>query len=260
MGSAITAENLSFAYHTGEPLVLQGMSLKIPARKITAILGPNGTGKTTLLHLLLGLLKPDRGRIMIQGKTHSEYTRRERSQLIGLVPQFESIPFNFTVLEYVLLGRSPYLKPFQTPEKTDLRIAAETLVSLGIEKLGRKPVTELSGGERQLVHLARVLVQRTEILLLDEPTSHLDLENQNRILTLLRGLASQGITIVLTTHDPNVAIFAAENFVMVNEGRIFCEGDLDSVMTPENLSSMYNAPIRVERANGHTMVVMDKNG
>jgi iron complex transport system ATP-binding protein len=260
MESAITVENISFRYHRGDAPVLQGMTLDIPGQKITAILGPNGTGKTTLLYLLLGLLKPDRGQIMVQGRSHGEYTRRKLSQMMGLVSQFESIPFNFTVLEYVLLGRSPYLGPFQMPGARDMQIATETLASLGIVKLAGKPVTELSGGERQLVHLARALAQRTEILLLDEPTSHLDLENQNRILTLLTKLASQRITIVLTTHDPNVAIYAAENFVLVNEGQIFSEGDLDTVMTPENLSSMYNAPIRVERANGHTMVVMDKNG
>jgi iron complex transport system ATP-binding protein len=182
------------------------------------------------------------------------------SQIMGLVPQFESIPFNFTVLEYILLGRSPYLKPFQSPGREDLQIANEALTSMGIEGLAGKPVAELSGGERQLVHLARVLAQRTKILLLDEPTAHLDLENQNRILNLLVELAEQGITIVLTTHDPNVAIYAAENFVLVNEGRIFIEGGMDSVITPDNLSTMYNVPIHVENADGHTMVVMDKNG
>ncbi len=260
MDKAIAAKAISFGYHEGDSPVLQELSLDIPARKITAILGPNGTGKTTLLHLLLGLLKPDQGEITVQGKKHGVYSRRELSRMMGLVAQFESIPFNFTVLEYVLLGRSPYLKPFQTPGEKDLQIAMETLESLGILKLAEKPVTELSGGERQLVHLARVLAQHTKILLLDEPTAHLDLENQNRILTMLKDLALRGISIVLTTHDPNVAIFVAEYFVLVKEGRIFCEGDLDSVITPENLSTMYNAPIRVEHANGHTMVVMDKNG
>ncbi|MBS3751510.1 MAG: ABC transporter ATP-binding protein [Anaerolineales bacterium] len=257
---AIAAKDVSFAYHQDGIRVLRDISLDIPAQKITAILGPNGTGKTTLLHLMLGLLKPGSGEVLIFGKHHGAYSRREMSQIMGLVPQFESIPFNFTVLEYILLGRSPYLKPFQSPGKEDLQISEEALTSMGIVGLAGKPVSELSGGERQLVHLARVLAQRTKILLLDEPTAHLDLENQNRILNLLVGLAEQGITIVLTTHDPNVAIYAAENFVLVNEGRIFFEGDLDTVITPENLSTMYNVPIHVENADGHTMVVMDKNG
>lgn len=259
MESAISTRGLSFRYDKAGQQVLDDIDLDIPSQQVTALLGPNGTGKTTLLHLMLGLIKPDQGQITIKGREHRAYSRREMAQLMGLVPQFEDIPFNFTVLEYILLGRSPYLRPFQTPGEKDLRIAEASLETLGISALRDKPVTEMSGGERRLVHLARALVQRTNILLLDEPTAHLDLENQRRILTLLVELASQGITVLLTTHDPNIAIYAADYFVLVNGGQVFVEGDLEKVITPENLSTLYNAPIRVERLNGHTMVSMEKN-
>ncbi len=258
MDKILSLENIHFRYYPDAPNVLTDLSLDIPAGKVTAILGPNGTGKTTLLHILLGLLKPFKGQVKISGKSHREYSRQDLSQMIGLVPQFESIPFNFSVFEYVLLGRSPYLKPFQLPGESDIRITEEALESAGIKHLAEKPVTEISGGERQLVHISRVFTQQTRILLLDEPTAHLDLENQNRILKLLKQMSTRGKTSVLTTHDPNAAIFAADYFVLMDQGKIAAQGDLDQVITVENLSMIYRTPIRVEQTNGYTMVVMDK--
>jgi len=259
MDKILSLENIHFRYYPDAPNVLTDLSLNIPAGKVTAILGPNGTGKTTLLHILLGLLKPFQGNVKVSGKSHREYSRQDLSQMIGLVPQFESIPFNFSVFEYVLLGRSPYLKPFQLPGEEDVRITEDALESVGIQHLAEKPVTEISGGERQLVHISRVLTQQTRILLLDEPTAHLDLENQNRILKLLKQMSTRGKTAVLTTHDPNAAIFAADYFVLMNRGNIAAEGDLSQVITAENLSTIYRTPIRVEQTNGYTMVAMDKN-
>jgi len=259
MDKILSLENINFRYYPDDPNVLSNLSLEIPAGKVTAILGPNGTGKTTLLHILLGLLKPLKGVVKVSGKSHKQYSRRELSQMIGLVPQFESIPFNFSVFEYVLLGRSPYLKPLQLPGSEDVRITEEALLAAGIDHLSNKPVNEISGGERQLVHISRVLTQQTQILLLDEPTAHLDLENQNRILSLLKQMSFLGNTAVLTTHDPNAAIFAADYFVLMNRGKIAAQGNLDTVITAENLSMIYRTPIRVEQTNGYTMVVMDKH-
>jgi iron complex transport system ATP-binding protein len=259
MDKILTLDGIQFSYGPEDPVVLADLSLEIPAGKVTAILGPNGTGKTTMLHLLLGLLKPAQGSVKVSGRTHKEYSKRELSQMIGLVPQFETIPFNFSVIEYVLLGRSPYLNPFQLPGDQDLEISYNALKKAGISHLAEKPVTEISGGERQLVHISRVLTQQTRILLLDEPTAHLDLENQNRILTLLKQMAAQGATAVFTTHDPNAAIFAADHFVLMNKGDIAAEGNLNEVITSQNLSLIYRTPVRVEEVNGYTMVVMDKN-
>lgn len=258
MDKIIGLERVCFRYAAQDPAVLTDLDLEIPGGRITAILGPNGTGKTTLLHLILGLLKPERGTIRIAGKAHREFSRQALSQLIGLVPQFENAPFNFTVFEYVLLGRSPHLRPFQLPGKGDLEIAEQALEQAGIEKLAHKPVNEISGGERQLVNISRALAQQTRILLLDEPTAHLDLENQSRILNLLKGMSARGITAVWTTHDPNAAIFAADRFVLMKEGRISAQGGLEEVITPQNLSRIYRTPIRVEKTNGYTMVVMDQ--
>ena len=258
MDRILSLKDVQFQYGLENPLVLDKLSLNIPSGKITAILGPNGTGKTTMLHLMLGLLKPSSGQIEIGGKPHGGYSRRDLSQMIGLVPQFESIPFNFTVFEYVLLGRSPYLNPFQQPGDEDHEIACNALEAAGILNLAEKPVMEISGGERQLVQIARVFTQGTPIMLLDEPTAHLDLQNQNRILTLLRKLAAGGSTAVLTTHDPNAAIFAADHFVLMDKGQIYAQGSVEEVITSENLSGIYQIPIRVEKNNGYIMVVMGK--
>ena len=257
MDKILSLDGVHFQYSADDPPVLEDLCLDIPAGKITAILGPNGTGKTTLLHLLLGLLKPSQGSVYVAGIPHKGYSRQALSQMIGLVPQFESVPFNFSVFEYVLLGRSPYLKPFQLPDEEDLRITEDALDQAGIGKLADKPVTEISGGERQLVNISRALAQQTRILLLDEPTAHLDLENQSRILSLLKKMSSSGITVILTTHDPNAAIYAADRFVLMNKGNIAAQGSLTEVITPENLSNIYRTPIRVEKTNGYTMVIMD---
>jgi iron complex transport system ATP-binding protein len=258
MSSLFSLEGIDFRYNADDPIVLEGLSLQIPAGKVTAILGPNGTGKTTLLHIMLGVLKPDRGKITLAGKPHQSYSRQELSRLVGLVPQFESIPFNFTVFEYALLGRSPYLSPFQMPGKEDLEIVERALETAGISHLENKPVMEISGGERQLVQIARVLAQRTSILLLDEPTAHLDLENQSRILNLLKKMSNQGESVVMTTHDPNAAIFGAEYFVLMKGGSITACGSANEVITSQNLSRIYHVPIRVEKHKGYPMVVMDK--
>jgi iron complex transport system ATP-binding protein len=257
MDKILSLSNVSFHYTEKDPKVMTDLSLDIPGGKVTAILGPNGTGKTTLLHLLLGLLKPITGEVEVDGKSHREYSRQDLSRMIGLVPQFESIPFNFSVFEYVLLGRSPYLKPFQLPGEEDIRIVERALQAAGILHLAGKSVNEISGGERQLVHISRVLAQQTRVLLLDEPTAHLDLENQSRILKLLKEMSNQGSTVVLTTHDPNAAIFAADHFLLMHQGNIFARGDLGQVITTENLSKIYQIPIKVEQSNGFTMVVMD---
>ncbi len=259
MDKIISLQGIHFQYDPLDPVVLVDLSLNIPSEKVTAILGPNGTGKTTLLHILLGLLKPSQGTTLVAGKSHQDYSKGELSRTIGLVPQFESIPFNFSVYEYVLLGRSPYLNPFQMPGEEDHDIVYQALDAAGILQLAEKPVMEISGGERQLAHIARVFAQQTPILLLDEPTAHLDLQNQNRILSLLKKMTASGSTAVMTTHDPNAAIFAAEYFVLMNRGQISAQGTVDEVITAENLSSIYQIPIRVEKKNGYTMVVMDKD-
>ena len=253
--SAITLSSIEFRYGPGLPPVLQNLSLEIPAGSVTAILGPNGGGKTTLLHVLLGLLAPQAGSLRIAGRAPASYTRRELSRVIGLVPQNEHIPFDFSVLDYVLLGRAPYLGTLDQPGDEDLRRAQAALETAGVGVLRERPVTALSGGERQLILIARALAQSPRILLLDEPTSHLDLANRRAVHDVLRRLADQDVTVILSTHDPNLAASMADHVVLLRRGVVLAAGSVENVLTAEWLSTTYGIPVQVVPWGAHRVIV-----
>ncbi len=252
----ISLDGLRFSYHPGGAAVLNDLSLAIPPGTITAILGPNGAGKTTLLHVILGLLAPQAGQVGLNGRPQADYSRAGLSRLVGLVLQAEHITFNFSVLEYVLLGRTPYLGLLNLPTPRDYQVADEAIGTLGLAALKYRSIQELSGGERQMVMLARVIAQQTAILLLDEPTTHLDLGNKGRLLQILRTLGEQGKTIVFTTHEPDVAIGAAQYLVLMRDGRTLAGGPLAQVLTAENLSAVYGVPIQVAQVEGRPVVLL----
>ena len=250
----ISIDSLEFSYDPRQKNVLNAVSFDIEPGTISTILGPNGAGKTTLIHLMLGLQKPASGSILLNGRPIEEYTRRELSQWIGLVPQSEHIPFDFSVLEYVLLGRAPYLGPLDLPSEADVEIARQTLVQTGIVELESRPIPELSGGELQLVMIARALAQQPKVLLLDEPTSHLDLSNRNKTLRILNRLRQNGTTILFTTHDPEAASLVADNLVLMKSGNVLYTGGMDDTFTSPKLSETYGTEIEVIRFDGLLVV------
>jgi iron complex transport system ATP-binding protein len=252
----IALDRLRFSYNGTHATVLKDLSLEIEPGTATAILGPNGVGKTTLLHIILGLLEPQGGQVWLDGRPQADYSRAELSRLVGLVLQAEHVPFDFSVLEYVLLGRSPYLGLLQLPGAEDYRVATAALERLDLLSLQHRPITELSGGERQMVMLARAIAQQPRILLLDEPTSHLDLSNTGRILEILRGLSEQGVTILFTTHDPEAAIFIARNLILMRAGQALASGPLETVLTAEQLTATYGVPVRVVQVDGRPVVLL----
>jgi iron complex transport system ATP-binding protein len=253
--SAIALQEVSFRYGASNHTALDGVSVQIPEGAVAALLGPNGSGKSTLLHLILGLLPPEEGAVRIMGRPQSGYGRREMSRLLGLVPQDEHVAFDLSVQEYVLLGRAPYLDLLERPSSEDRRLSHESLVTAGIESLGNRPVPELSGGERQLVTVARALAQQPAILLLDEPTSHLDLANARRILHVLRSLKESGKTIVFTTHDPNAAAAIADYVILLRAGKVLSSGPVATTLTAELLSATYGVNVEVMQANGRLWVL-----
>jgi iron complex transport system ATP-binding protein len=257
---SVSLSDLRFGYDKEMPTVLHGLSLDIPPGTITAVLGPNGAGKTTLLRIILGLLAPQAGSISIDGKPQQSYSRQQMSRLIGLVPQSEYVPFDFSVLEFVLLGRAPYLSPLAMPSEADRQIARDALCSIGLEHLQDRPTPSLSGGERQLAMVARALAQKPRILLLDEPTSHLDLGNRDRILGVLRAQARNGVTVIFTTHDPNLVAVTADYVVLMRQGALVAAGALAATLTAENLSATYGIEVQVIRWDGHLFVVSDQIG
>jgi iron complex transport system ATP-binding protein len=252
----LTVVGLSFGYDGPGREVLRDLSLELPARSVTAILGPNGSGKTTLLRLLLGVLRPQAGTIRLAGRPLGSYSRRERSQFVGLVPQDEHIPFDFTVLEYVLLGRAPYLGPLQMPGEADRQVALEALQRAGLAGMEERTLPTLSGGERQLATVARALAQQPRVLLLDEPTAHLDLGNQGRLLDTIRRLEADGTTAVLTTHDPGLAAAVAGFAVLMRRGQVLADGPVATTLTAEKLSATYGVPVQVFEVDGRRVILL----
>ncbi len=252
---ALSLSEITFRYAPDKPIVLQELSLEIPAGSLTAILGPNGGGKTTLLHVLLGLLAPQRGTLYIAGQPPSHYSRRALSQLIGLVPQNEHIPFDFSLLDYVLLGRAPYLGALDQPGPNDLLCAQAALETAGLGGLHERPITTLSGGEQQLAMIARALAQSPRILLLDEPTSHLDPANRQAVQNVLRKLAGEGVTIVFTTHDPSLASSMADFIILLRRGTLLAAGPASSILTTDLLSATYGIPVQVVTHGSQRMVL-----
>ena len=256
MACLFSLQDLWFSYDGPGHPVLEGFSLDIPAGVTTALLGPNGCGKTTLLRLILGTLNPQRGSILLDGRPQVSYSRSERSQLLGLVPQTEHIPFNFSVIEYVLMGRTPHLRPLQLPGEDDRRVAFDALQAAGIAHLAERPVNALSGGERQLVLVARALAQGPRILLLDEPTAHLDLGNRGRIVDILRNLAAGGINLLLTTHDPGLASAVADLVVLLRDGQVQDSGPTEQMLETTRLSATYGVAVRVHQVDGRRVVLL----
>ncbi len=255
--SLIRLEQVSYTYPRNGHQALQEINAEFPAGSITALLGPNGSGKTTLLRLMLGILKPTAGQIWLAGRPLEAYSRREAGRWLSWVPQDEVIPFDFTVLEYVLLGRAPYLNPLQMPTPKDVEEAQIALTQAGVAHLARRTLPHLSGGERQLVLLARALAQRPRILLLDEPTAHLDLSHRGQVLQLLRTQQAQGVTIILTTHDATLAADGAERVAILRQGRMEHIGPAQAILTGTILSQTYGVAVRVIEIEGRRVILPD---
>ncbi len=253
---AIDIRQVTFRYSPAGAAALNAVTAAIESGSITAILGPNGSGKSTLMHVLLGLLEPESGAVHVAGRAQHGYSRRELSQTMGLVPQDEHVTFELSVFEYALLGRAPYLNLLSLPREEDRRVALGALESVGIAALAHRPVTSLSGGEKQLATVARALTQAPEVMLLDEPTSHLDLANARRVLGVMRSLRGEGRTILWTTHDPNAATAIASDVLLMRNGRVVAHGPVAEVMTSTLLSATYDVPVQVVDVEGRKMVMV----
>ncbi len=250
----LSFQNVSFGYERNRP-ILQGVSFDLRPGRITAILGPNGVGKTTLLYLALGWLSAWNGDIHIDGHPLRSYSRLERGRWLALVPQSEHTPFDYTVLEYVLMGRAPHLPPLGMPTSADYAAALLALEQVGVDALAEHPVPQMSSGERQLVLLARAIAQSPRLLLLDEPTAHLDLRNKSRLIQIMRDLRAQGITLLMTNHEPEVVLALADDVLLLEQGGAPQFGPLEQVFTAESLSRIYRLPIRLVDVDGHRQVL-----
>jgi cobalamin transport system ATP-binding protein len=237
---------VEFSY--GEVTALRGLSLTLAAGAFVGVVGPNGSGKSTLLKLLSGYLTPDRGSVLLGGTELKRLSPRERARSIAVVPQEPPLAFDFTALDVVLMGRSPHLPALGVETARDVAIAREAMRRTETEPFARRPLGALSGGERQRVFLARALAQQAPILLLDEPTAHLDLHHQIESLLLLRSLhREQGTSVLTVLHDLNIASLYCDRLFLVSNGRLAAEGAPQQVLTPERLNEVYGVPVWCER-------------
>lgn len=240
----LEVEDLTFAYN-GRP-VLAGVSLRLMPGEVLALVGPNGAGKSTLIRLAAGLLRPNEGRVHLFGRSPRDWSPRELARMVALVPQGAYIPPTFTVWESVLLGRTPYLGFLGVPRERDRRAARRALEQVGAADLADRFVGQLSGGERQRVLLARALAQEPRCLLLDEPTTHLDIHHQVTILSLIRRMASeQGIAVLIVLHDLNLAATFADRLALLADGRLLALGDPREVLRWERLTAVYGDAVIV---------------
>ncbi|PWH19214.1 MAG: ABC transporter ATP-binding protein [Anaerolineae bacterium] len=243
-------DRVTFRYEPRAERVLSDVSFDLPVHQVTLLFGPNGCGKTTLLYLSLGWLRAEQGTIWLDGRPLPALGRRERGRWMALVPQSEYISFDYSVLEYVLLGRAPHLPSLAEPSERDIEIAFGALGRVGIGHLAHHSVRELSGGERQMVLIARALTQQPRLLLLDEPTAHLDLQNTYRLVQVVRELKRQGMTVLMTSHDPQVVLALADRVVILRQGQVFRQGTLEEVFTDQVLQAVYDIPLQVTTVDG----------
>ncbi|MEM2890370.1 MAG: ABC transporter ATP-binding protein [Candidatus Hadarchaeum sp.] len=237
--TTIEVKGVKFRYPEQGEDVLRGVNTVFSGGRVTALLGPNASGKTTLFKLLLKVLFPTAGSIRINGKEVGQLSLAELSKIVAWVPQEEEPLFPYTVHEYLMLGRAPHLGFFDVPTGEDERILRRTLAELGISELRCRKTTDLSGGEKRLIFIARALVQQTQVLILDEPTVHLDLRNKARVLQAIRKAAKAGKTVIFSTHDVNEASLVADEVKILNGGKIIAQGDPIKVLTERVLKGIY---------------------
>jgi iron complex transport system ATP-binding protein len=251
--SILEAIHLSFAYSAAPAVV--DVSCSLPRGVLVALIGANGSGKSTLVRLLAGLLAPASGDVIFKDAPLSRLNVRERAKWIAYVPQTTATVFPFTALEVVLTGRSPYSGRFRFESSKDEEIAMVALNALDAVHLWNRPVTELSGGERQLVTVARALAQEPSVMLLDEPASSLDLKHRTQLARALRRLTNERrITVLMITHDLMLLDSAADLVFAMKCARLVASGAPDDVLNDGVLGDIYDAPVRTKRTEGRTFV------
>lgn len=235
----LNIERLRFSYRTRP--VLEDIDLDIKKGEIIGILGPNGCGKTTLLKLLNRNLHPESGKVSMSGNDMESISKKEIARHIAVVPQSNEIRFAFTVRDIVMMGRMPFLNQFQSETPEDLRIVEEAMARTNIAEFAERAINTMSGGERQRVIIARALAQKPEIILLDEPTLHLDINHQFEVLDLVQRLSQdEELTVVIVSHDLPMVVKYCDRIVLIHDHKVFAIGRPEEVLTVENMRTVFN--------------------
>lgn len=254
----LKVENLHFEYCGFK--VLRDISFDVEKGQLCALFGPNGTGKTTLLKCIARLLKYEKGNVLVEGENINKIKAVEIAKLIAYVPQEHKPPFPYLVKEVILMGRTPHWGGSFGPSKKDIKAAIDALEMIGIGHIADKPYTALSGGQRQLVLLARALAQGTKILLLDEPTSNLDFQNQIKIWRIIKELTQRGISALTCTHDPNHVLWFCDKVIVLGHNGIIANGSPANALTEETLNKIYDGVCSVKNFEDMRMVIPRSDG
>lgn len=252
--SKLATREVNFAYNGG-PLVLKDIDMTLEAGEIIALVGPNGSGKSTLLKCLADFHTPKEGKIELKGEDIMDFSLNEKARVLGYVPQIEDVTFPSTVFDTILMGRKPYIS--WKPSKKDKKVVTDIIKKLGLEHIAMRDINELSGGQRQKVFIARALAQEPEILILDEPTSSLDLKHQLEVLSMIKKQSERGISVLLAMHDLNMAVRFSDKVVMLKEGKIFASGGME-IINSENIEKVYETKAYVGEHHGWPVITPDR--
>lgn len=243
MEHIVHVNNIVFSYPSGRRTILDGCNLTLQPGELVSILGPNGAGKSTLLNCACGLLTPQRGNVLLNGKDIKTMDPKQIAKVIGYVQQNQRSAFGYTVFSYVLMGRASSIGLFQKPTKADEEMAREVLETMGISHLSDTPITEISGGERQQAAIARAVVQKPQAIFFDEPTAHLDYGNQINTLRLIASLQDKGFAVIMTTHNPDHCMMLGGKVAILDKEGFLEVGAVSEILTEERLKRVYHTEL-----------------
>jgi len=254
----LAIKNITTGY--GKTPVISNISLTVGPGRICALMGRNGSGKTTLLRCINGVLPVFEGNIRVMGKEIQKLGRAQVARMISVVPQTHFSPFSFSCMDMVLMAGAARIKAWSAPSGKEKQKALETMAETGIDHMAKRPFNSLSGGERQLVMLARGLFQDTPVMLLDEPNSHLDFANQHKIMALMQQVTrKRNMTVVITLHDPNLAYYYCDDVILIHKGRVKAAGKTCTTLTNDVLSAVLGDNIQCDETKKGVFVVIPKH-
>ena len=244
MNSILDVKNIGFKY-TGKEFLFRNLSFSLCPGEVLSIIGPNGVGKSTLLNCLTNVLNPVEGEIIISGNNVKDIKTADFAKLVGYMRQSTDIVYDYSVIDIVLMGRSPYISAVRQPSKKDYELAKNALESMGVAEYSDRSFLELSGGEKQKVLISRIVAQSPSVIVMDEPTSALDYGNQMRTLELIKKLQSDGFAIIMTTHNPDHALNIGGKVAALGKNQKLIFGNSDDILNTETLSEIYGEKICV---------------